>query len=248
MKNAKFTDKSYKLTRGKAPLTFTIQSRNSKNYPLMHFDETTGTNRAMRYAVNQTSPFIDEQDGNAILKPITFIDGMLHVPKEEQALQHFLSIHKDNGVKFVEVNTEKDAESEMQTLDLEVDALVEARALSVDMMETVGRVLFNKDTTMMTTSELRRDVLVYAKRDPKAFLNVVTDPKLQFNGKINMFFDAKILSWRSNKKEVYFNTPSNKKRMLTIPFGDDPMVAVQSYFSTDEGLEQFEALENLLNA
>ena len=244
---SKFTDKQYRLTRGRAPLSFTIPSRNSKNHALLHFDEAVGHQRALRYAKNQRSPFEDEQDGNVVLEPIVFIDGMLHVPKENQALQHFMSLHPQNGIKWEEVNNEKTAEQEIVSLDEQVDALVEARSLSTEMMETVGRLLFNKDTSLMSTSELKRDILVYAKRDAKAFLQVVSDPQLQFNGKIAQFFDNKILSWRSNKQEVYFNTPSNKKRMLTIPFGQDADVAVQSYFKSDEGLEQFDALEKLLD-
>jgi len=34
-------------------------------------------NRPLRYARNQKSPFEDEQDGNVILEPIVFEDGML---------------------------------------------------------------------------------------------------------------------------------------------------------------------------
>ena len=247
MKNSKFTDKHYRLTRGKAPLTFTLPSRNSKRYALLHFDEKQGYNRALRYATNQKSPFEDEQDGNAVLAPVVFTDGLLHVPAQNQTLQHFLALHPLNGIKFEEVNEEKNAKDEVESLDLEVDALIEARGLSVDMMETVARILFNVDVTTMTTSELKRDILVFAKRDPRGFLSVVTDPELQHNGRVAMFFDAKLIAFRNNKKEVYFNTPSNKKRMMAVPFGDDPISAVQSYFKTDEGIEQFEALEGLLN-
>ena len=246
MSNSKFTDKQYRLTRGRAPLSLTIPSRNSKGHSLLHFDEETGYNRELRYATNQRSPFVDEQDGNVVLEPIVFVDGLLHVPKENQVLQHFLSLHPQKDIKWEEVNNEKTAEAEVEALDVQVDALIEARALTTEMMETVGRILFNKDTSVMTTSELKRDILVFAKRDAAAFLQVVSDPQLQFNGTIAQFFDNKILSWRSNKQEVYFNTPSNKKRMLTIPFGEDENVAVQAYFKSDEGLEQFEALEKLL--
>jgi len=246
MKNSQFTNKSYRLTRGKAPLSFTIPSRNSKRYALLHFDEKTGYQRALRYAQNQKSPFEDEQDGNAVLAPVVFLDGLLHVPKENQVLQHFLSLHPLNGLKFEEVNHEASAKKEVENLDLEVDALIAARGLSVDMMETVGRILFDTDVTTMTTSELKRDILVYSKRDPISFLSVVNDPELIFNGRVAQFLDAKLIAFRNNKKEVYFNTPSNKKRMMTVPFGDDPMIALASYFKSDEGLEQYEGLESLL--
>lgn len=248
MKNSKFTDKHYRLTRGKAPLSFTLPSRNSKRYALLHFDEKQGYNRALRYATNQKSPFEDEQDGNAVLAPIVFTDGLLHVPKENQTLQHFLSLHPLNGIKFEEVNNEKTAKEEVANLDIEVDALIEARSLSTDMLVTVARILFDADVDLMTTAELKRDVLVFAKRDPRTFLTIVTDPELQFNGTVAALLDSKLLVFRNNKREVYFNTPSNKKRMITVPFGEDAVEAIKGYFKTDEGLEQFEGLEKLLGS
>tara|TARA_R100000544_G_scaffold36615_1_gene25277 strand:+ start:557 stop:1198 length:642 start_codon:yes stop_codon:yes gene_type:complete len=213
----------------------------------LHFDEDQGYNRALRYATNQKSPFEDEQDGNVVLAPVVFMDGLLHVPANNQALQHFLSLHPLLDIKFEEVNNEKTATIEVANLDMEVDALIEARGLSLEMMETVGRILFDVDTSLMTTSELKRDILVYAKRSPQSFLTVVSDPQLVFNGAVASFLDHKVITWRNNQKEVYFNTPSNKKRMMAVPFGDDPMVALQSYFKTDEGLEQFDALQALIS-
>ena len=103
-KNQKFVDKTYKLKRDAAPLSFMLASRHTKRYPLLWFDENTGENRALRYSRNQKSVFEDEQDGNAILEPIIFEDGFLNVPKNNQVLQKFLTLHPQNGIKFEEVN------------------------------------------------------------------------------------------------------------------------------------------------
>ena len=69
-----------------------------------------------------------------------------------------------------------------------------------------------------------------------------------FNGTVAALLDSKLLVFRNNKREVYFNTPSNKKRMITVPFGEDAVEAIKGYFKTDEGLEQFEGLEKLLGS
>ena len=123
------------------------------------YDEKNNVNRALRYAVNQKSPFEDEQDGNAILEPIVFEDGFLSVPKTNPVLQQFLHYHPFNGIIFVEVDKEREASDEVNDLNLEVDALVEARQLKVDQIEILSRVLFGKDPTMVTTAELKRDLL-----------------------------------------------------------------------------------------
>ena len=109
----KFVSKSYRLTRDVAPLTFMLPSRNTRRYPLLWFDDDKGINRPLRYAVNQKSPFEDEQDGNAIVEPIIFEDGFLHVSKQNQILQQFLNLHPMYGKSFIEINDEKDASEDI---------------------------------------------------------------------------------------------------------------------------------------
>lgn len=239
----KGTDKVYKLTGNQAPLSFIIPVRNTAVSPLLWFDEENNINRPLRYASNQKSPFEDEQDGNVIVQPIIFNDGMLQVPKNNPVLQEFLYYHPMNGVVFQEVDNERDAKKEVEMLMDEADALIEARQLSVDDLETVARVLFGQDVSNISTAELRRDVLIYAKNDPQHFLSVCKDPALRYRSKIQKFFDLKLLSFRNNNKEVWFNTDTNKKKMLSLPYGVDPYEAVGEYLQSDEGLDSLKMLE-----
>jgi hypothetical protein len=245
-KNEKSVDRVYKLKKNAAPLTYMLPSKNSRRFPLLWFDEDLGVNRPLRYAVNQRSPFEDEQDGNAIVEPIIFEDGFLRVPRTNPVLQQLLYYHPQRDKVFIEVDNEKDASVEVEKLNVEVDALIEARQLSVDQVETVGRVLFGKDISKVTTSELRRDILVYAKRDPRGFLNMMNDPMLQLQSKVQLFFDKGFLSFRNKQKDVFYNTDTNKKKMLTIPYGEDPMYIVASFLKSDDGIESLKLLDNLL--
>ena len=169
MKKTKFQDKSYRLLNDTAPLSFMLPTRHTKRFPILHFNEETGVNRELRYSPNQKSIYVDEQDENVILEAIIFEDGLLHVRKNNQVLQDFLTLHPLNGVKFEEINKEKDAGKDVEVLNLEVDALVEARSLSLDQALEVGRVLFG-NITKMSTSEIKRDILVFARREPAEFL------------------------------------------------------------------------------
>ena len=238
-------DKVYKLKAG-SPLSYTLASRNHPRFPLMWFDEKNQENRALRYAVNQKSPFEDEQDGNAIIEPIIFEDGFLRVSRTNPALQEFLHYHPLNGNVFVEVDREKDANEEVADLNIEVDALIEARQLSIDQIETLTRVLFGKDPSTVSTAELKRDILVYAKTDPQGFLNILNDPELKFQAKIRKFFEEKLLMLRNNDKEVWFNTNSNKKKMLSVPFGEDPYEMAAHFLQSDEGIDSLKMLESIL--
>jgi hypothetical protein len=126
-KNIVPADRIYKLKGDSAPLSYTIPSRNTRRFPLLWFDEENNVNRPLRYAVNQKTPFEDEQDGNAIVEPIIFENGFLQVPKNNPVLQQFLYYHPLNGRTFVEVDTEKDAAKEVESLSAEVDALGSVR-------------------------------------------------------------------------------------------------------------------------
>lgn len=240
-------DKTYKLTRNAAPLTFVLPSKNTRRFPLLYFDEAQNVNRPLRYAMNQKSPFEDEQDGNAILEPIIFEDGFLSVPKTNPVLQQFLHYHPMNGTAFVEVDEEKDAAKELEKISSEVDALIEAKQLTVDQIDIVARVLFGRDTSRMTTAEIKRDIMVYAKRNPSGFMSVVNDPAIKFQAQVQKFFDYKLLLFKNNKKEVYYNTASNKKKMLSVPYGEDPMNVVGSFLQSDEGIDALKMLEKELD-
>ena len=236
-------DKVYKLRNGMTPLSYTLASRNTRRYPLMYFDEENNVNRSLRYARNQKSPFEDEQDGNAILEPVVFEDGLLHVPKQNPVLQHFLYYHPLNGVVFEEVNNEKDAEEEMEAINYEVDALIEARNMNLDHLEMTFRVLFGKDPSKYSVAEIKRDVLMYSKNHPRNFLDVINDPLLKLEANVHKFFASSILVFKNGTKEVWFNTTSNKKKLMNSPFDTDPYMSVTMHLQTDEGIEALKLLE-----
>jgi hypothetical protein len=71
---------------------------------------------------------------------------------------------------------------------------------------------------------------------------------LKLQGNVALFFDKKLITFRKNKKEVWFNTPSNKSRMLVVPYGEDPMFIVASYLTSDEGLDSLKLLESILES
>lgn len=241
----KFVNKVYRLTGDRAPLSYMLPTRHTNRYPLLQFDEDSGTNRELRYSRNQKSVYVDEQDGNAILEPIVFEDGFLNVPKNNQVLQNFLTAHPLNGKTFIEINQEKDASKDLENLTIEVDALIEARKLDIDGLETVYRVAFGRDTSTVSTAELKRDVLVFAKLNPEEFLAVINDPELKFAATVQTFFDEGLLVKKA-KGAIHFNTTKNKTRILSVPGGEDVNYYVGGWLKSDEGIESLKMLEKLL--
>lgn len=237
-------NKVYKLTKNAAPLSFMLSTRHSRRKPLLYFDGKI--NRALRYASNQKTPFEDEQDGNAILEPIVFENGFLSVPKENQVLQHFLSIHPSRGTVFIEVNKEQDAQGELETMNLEADAVLAARSMDISQMEMVARVMLNVDPEKLSSTELRRDMMILAKRYPADFLEAIEDPEMDMYSTVTLMIKKGVLGLRNNGRNVHYNLKDNKKRMMTVPFGEDPKTAIAAYLQSDEGVEILKLLEKHL--
>jgi len=248
MKNVeKYTSKTYRLLNGRAPLSYTIPSRNSSRSPLLWFDEDKGVNRPLRYARNQKSPFEDEQDGNAILEPVVFEDGMLTVDRSNQVLQKFLYYHPQNGNVFEEVNREVDAAQELEEARMELDAQVLAMELPMEKMITVCRVFIGNAVDRMSTPEIKRDLLMFAKTRPQELVDIINDPMLELQDTIMKFFDNNLLKFNKGNKEVWYNLKNNKKKMLNVPHNTDPYYIIGSYLQSDDGIEMFKILKKALN-
>ena len=61
------------IRENKSPIRLMIAVKHTSRKPLTFFDGTL--NRALRYATNQLTPFMDEQDGVVTLEPIVFNNG-----------------------------------------------------------------------------------------------------------------------------------------------------------------------------
>lgn len=228
-------DRVYLLKGGKEPLNFVLQSRHSRRSPLLWFDEEKGVNKPLRYARNQRSPFQDEQDENAIVEPIVFENGVLKVDRTNTVLQEFLKYHPGNGRIFEEFVPERDAEKDIEEMNYEVDALIAAREISIEKCEEIMREVIGSRVDNLTSKELRRDTLIFARNYPQDFLLMAGDPTVKMKNDILKMFEIGVLAFRNKEKDVYFNLPNNKKRMIVIPEGEEKYAAVMAYFKSEEG-------------
>ena len=244
MKKTDLKDRIYR-TLGGTPLTMRIPNQSSRRKPLLYYDGKT--NREIRYASNQSSPFVEDQDENVIVESIMFVKGMLHVPSENSVLQHFLSIHPMNGKRFEEVDEERNASEQIKRMDVEDEAIHIAKNLKIDELETIGRVIFTgRNVSEMGSAELKRDVRLFARKNPEKFLQIVEDPNITMAGQIAKLFEDGVLRLRNNGRDIYFNLDNNKKRMMVVPFGEDPIETAVMFLKSDEGLPTWQRLEKEL--
>tara|TARA_R110000824_G_scaffold114379_6_gene264854 strand:+ start:4203 stop:5027 length:825 start_codon:yes stop_codon:yes gene_type:complete len=233
-------DRVYYLREGLSPLTYTIESRG-----IYWFDDEKGYEREMKYAENQKTPFVDEFKGDARLGHVTFIDGVLKVPKNKQTLQKLLSLyHPQRGKLFSEFDKVQDARDELVDLELEIEALNTAKNVDIDIAEAVLRVDKGNKVTQMTSKEIKRDVLLYAKRKPKLFLELVRDDNVQLRNIGIKAVEAGLLKLSADNRT--FNWGSNDRKIMTVPFDENPYSALAAYFKTDDGMEIYQNIEKQL--
>ena len=234
-------DRTYYLAQGRKPLTATIKSTD-----IYYFDEELGYERELKYTSNQRTCFVDEMVGDQRLEHITFQNGFLLVPKNKTVLQKLLSLyHPHKGRRFFEQDNIKIAVDEVENIEIEIKALNAAQSLDIDMAEAVLRVEKGSEVSNMSSKELKRDLLVYAKKNPQLFLELVNDENVVLRNFGIRATEMGILKLSSDQRT--FSWGSNDSKLMTVPFDEHPYSALAAWFKTDEGMEIYANIEKRLN-
>ena len=233
-------DRLYMLKGGKAPLTYQIKSRG-----INWFDEEKGYERELKYTQNQKSPFVDEFKGVAKLAHIVFQDGILHVPREKQVLQKLLSLyHPDRNKIYEEYDAEVEAQDDLDVIEAEVDALIIARGMEIDQAEAIMRVELGSKVSEMTSKELKRDLLIFARKQPKLFMDLANDENVAIRNMGVKATEQGIIKLAEDQRT--FKWATNGRILMTVPFDENPYSALAAWFKTDEGVEVYKAIEKKL--
>jgi len=235
-------DRTYILNSNKSPLTFTIPSKHTSKHALLYFDKESGEQKEIRYATNQPSPFVKEQQGEATLGHIIFKDGALFVPKEKQNLQKVLSLyHPLKNKLYKELDQVEIAEDELDILELQIDALNAARGMDIDHAEAILRVELGSKVSTMSSKELKRDLLLFAKMSPGLFLDLANDENVQLRNFAIQAAEANII--RLSDDQRYFTWASNGRKLMEVPFDENPYSAFAYFLKTDEGVEIYKSID-----
>ena len=234
-------DRIYLLTGGKKPL-----SRSIKASGIYYFDEEKGYERELKYCQNQRTSFVDEMKGDQRLEHIVFRSGSLFVPREQTVLQKLLSLYHPHKDKiYEEYKPAVLAEEEIEILDMQVDALVAARNIDIDMAEAIMRVEKGSSVSDLSSKELKRDLLVFARNNPKLFLELADDENVMLRNFGIKAVEAGILRLSSDQRNFLWG--SNGRKVMVIPFDEHPYTALAHWFKTDEGMEIYSNIEKRLN-
>ena len=233
-------DRIYNLTSRKKPITRSIKSTG-----IYWFDEEKGYERELKYCSNQRTPFVDEMKGDQILEHIVFRNGSLYVEKEKTVLQKLLSLYHPLKDKiYHEFKPSKIAEEEIDILEMQVDALTAAKNIDIDMVEAIMRVEIGSNVSELSSKELRRDLLLFARNNPMLFLELADDENVMLRNFGIKAVEDGILRLSSDQRNFLWG--SNGRKVMTIPFDEHPYTALAHWFKTDEGMEIYQNIEKRL--
>ena len=147
--------------------------------------------------------------------------------------------------KYIEYVPSAIAESELESIEWELEALNAARDMDVDMAEAIVRVEVGSKVNQLSSKELRRDLMILAKRNPKLFLTLANDENVQLrNFGINAV-EQGILRLAQDQRSIHWG--SNDRKLMTVPFEENPYSAFAAWLKTDEGIEVYKSIKKKLN-
>ncbi len=234
-------DRVYNLKGNKTPISYMLKSSN-----VYWFDEEKGFERELKYCENQRTPFVDEMKGDQRLAHVIFRNGTLFVEKEKTVLQKLLSLYHPHREKiYSEYKPVEEAASDIEILELEADAILAARDMDVDMAEAIMRAERGSEVSRMSSKELKRDLLIFARNNPNLFLELATDENVQLRNFGIRATEMGLLKLSSDQRT--FSWGSNNRKLMNVPFDEHPYTALAHWFKTDEGMEIYSNIEKRLN-
>jgi len=233
-------DRVYNLKSKTKPLSYMLKSSG-----IYWFDEEKGYERELKHTSNQRTPFVDEMVGDQRLDHIVFRNGALHVPREKTVLQKLLSLyHPHIGNIYTEYKPEAEAADEIEMLELEADAILAAREMDIDMAEAIMRAEIGSRVSEMSSKELKRDLLLFARNNPELLLDLLNDDNVMLRNFGIKATEMGILKLSSDQRTFMWG--SNDRKLLNVPFDEHPYSALAAWFKTDEGMEIYANIEKQL--
>ena len=124
---------------------------------------------------------------------------------------------------------------------MELEAMNLAKSMDVDEAEAVLRVEFGSEVAKLSSKELKRDLLIFARQRPNLFLNLANDDNVHLRNIGIKATERGILKLSSDQRT--FTYGDTERKLMTVPFDEHPYSALASYFKTDEGMEVLQAIE-----
>ena len=152
--------------------------------------------------------------------------------------------HPHAEVLWYEDKPAENAANELDILEMEIEALDLARDLDIDFIEAIMRVEIGSRASTMSSKELKRDCLLFARKNPRLCLELAADDNVQLRNFGIRATEMGVIKLSSDQR--YFMWGSNDRKLMTVPFDEHPYSALAAWFKTDEGMEIYANIEKRL--
>ena len=197
------------------------------------YDREKDTVRAIRYCPNEPSIYVDEQSSNARRAHIIFVDKLLGVPPNQPNLQEYLDAHpgniKNGGSLFFEINNEKKTDTLLQDEFIIHDAISLIREKSID--DLIPVILYLGISLDQRNQEIRRELLIEAKSNPQAFIELFDNPLVKMRASITLATSNNIL--KINQDGVFW--ADSGRLILATPVGQDGVDMMTKFCLSEKG-------------
>ena len=92
--------------------------------------------------------------------------------------------------------------------------------------------------------KIKRDLLVFAKQNPSLFLELAQDENIHVRNTGLKAVEQNIIKLSDDQRT--FVWASNSKKLMVVPFDENPYSALAAWFKTDEGIEVYNTIEKRL--
>ena len=208
------------------------------------FDKEKGSIVTLRYCAGENSPYKDEQSLASTATPVVFKNGNLFVRPDQPNLAKFLDKHPGNvangGKHFRLIDNKKKAKDIIDKEFEVVDALVLIRTKPTDDLLSVATSLgYNTDRLM---DEIKHDLTVYAKKNPKVFIEMFDDPATKVKSHVKQALSFGIIS----DKGGYIRWTDTNNHIIAVPEGKDSVDVFTRYCLTEAGAPVYEEIKRQL--
>ena len=116
--------------------------------------------------------------------------------------------------------------------------------MDIEQAEAILRVELGSQVNNLSTKELKRDLLLFARQNPRLFIDLANDDNVILRNFAINAVDNGVVKLASDQRT--FTWASNGKKLMTVPFDENPYSAMAAWFKTDEGLEIYKSIDKKL--
>lgn len=117
--------------------------------------------------------------------------------------------------------------------------------MDIDDAEAILRVEIGSAVSELSSKEIKRDLRLFARNNPELFLELAQDENVGLRNTAIKATEANIITLSQDQRT--FSWTSNGRKLMNVPFDENPYSAMAAYFKTDEGGEVFRSIEKKIN-